>query len=118
MSGEDKRRSERVIPFVSDEEVVMVSAGPGSPLMAKLLDLSDVGTLVYMLVDDELPAVGESCNLSLFHRGKVFDLAARIARKAGRLTAFDFTNVSPEAAQDIQAKLIRMEVDWLRLSKR
>ncbi|MBI4474081.1 MAG: PilZ domain-containing protein [Acidobacteria bacterium] len=118
MTGEEKRRSERVIPFLSDEEVVLVHSGGREPLLAKMLDLSDVGTLVYMLTDDELPALGSTCPLSLYHEGKVFQVPAQIVRKSGRLAGFEFGSASSEVMQHIQEKLIRMEVEWIRLSRR
>ncbi len=116
MSGENKRRSERVIPFLSEEEVVLVHVPTAEPYLAKMLDLSDVGMLLYLLVDAGLPELGDSCRLSLYNAGRVFDVIGTIARKNGRLVAFDFVDPSPEATKEIQAKLIRMEVEWIRLS--
>jgi hypothetical protein len=45
MSAEEKRGSDRVIPMVSDEEMVVVDCGE-SRYLAKMMDLSDSGTLV------------------------------------------------------------------------
>jgi len=50
MSEEEKRRSDRVIPVISDEEAVLVETGSGAPTLAKLIDFCELGTLVYLLV--------------------------------------------------------------------
>jgi hypothetical protein len=39
MSGLDKRRSERVIPFVSEEEVIVIHQEGRKNLLAKMMDL-------------------------------------------------------------------------------
>lgn len=115
MAGEEKRRSERVIPFVSDEEVVVVDG----QVLAKMMDLSEVGTLVYLIEENDLPgATGSSCVLSIYHQGNVVEAPASIARKIGRLIAFNFANLSPDSLREIQSKLIRMEIEWMRLSRR
>ena len=117
MSGEEKRRSERVIPVVSEEEVVLIDAG-GHRSLAKMLDISDGGTLVYLLVDSDIDAgVGDTCTLLLYHQGKVFDASSTILRKSGRLIGFSFGALSPEAWHHIQSKLIRMEIEWTRLKQ-
>ena len=115
MSEEEKRRSERVIPFVSDEEVVVIHQKGRDNILAKMMDLSEAGSLVYMLADDD---PGASVTLSIFHQGKVFAVPADAVRKAGRLIAFEFKDPPTEALREIQSKLIRMEVEWTRLSRR
>jgi hypothetical protein len=119
MATENKRRSERVIPFVSDEEVVVIRGEGTAPALAKMMDLSETGTLVYVLAEGELGGgVGSANNLAVYHQGKVFEIPATIARKDGRLVAFHFANPSPEVLRDVQGKLIRMEIEWMRLSRR
>jgi len=118
MAGENKRRSDRVIPFVSDEEVVVIRRTGAEPVLAKMMDLSEAGTLVYLLAEDLPDAAGDTSKLAVFHQGKVFDIPATIIRKNGRLIAFKFANPSPEALRDVQSKLIRMEIEWMRLSRR
>jgi hypothetical protein len=114
LMSSDKRTSERVIPMVTDEEMVVIDCA-GEHVLAKMMDLSDTGTLVYMLLESGVgPEVGTECSLSLYHGGKVFDIKSVVARKSGRLTAFRFAEGS-ENSQDLQAKLIRMEVEWKRL---
>lgn len=119
MSGEEKRRSERAIPFVSDEEVVIIQGNGANGLIAKMMDLSEVGTLVYLIEEADLPgAVGSAHVLSVYHQGNVFEVRATIARKTGRLIAFNFVNPGPEALHEIQSKLIHMEIEWMRLNRR
>jgi hypothetical protein len=114
MSGQDKRRSDRVIPFVSDEEVIVIHLEGSKNVLAKMMDLSEVGTLVYLL--DEADVSG-SAELSVYHQGKVCRVPATIIRKNGRLVAFEFASPSVESIREIQSKLIRMEVEWMRLSR-
>src|SRR5205814_5920269 len=85
MSGNDKRRSERVIPFVSDEEVIFIHQEVQKNVLAKMMDLSEVGTLVYLLEDTDISSPAE---LSLYHQGKVFKVPASVIRKNGRLNDF------------------------------
>jgi PilZ domain len=115
MSDQDKRRSERVVPFVSDEEVIVIHRDGGKNVMAKMMDLSESGTLTYLLEEADLSG---SANLSVYHQGKVFQVPATVVRRTGRLIAFEFANPSLEAIREIQSKLIRMEVEWMRLSRR
>jgi hypothetical protein len=117
MSSDSKRASERVIPMVSDEEMVVIDSG-SRRFLSKMMDLSDGGSLVYLLTEDEAgPAADLPCELSLYHRGDVFSVTARIVRANGRLLAFQFTDVPDATKPQLQAKLIRMEVEWNRLQQ-
>jgi hypothetical protein len=119
MTPDNKRRSERVVPFVSDEEVVVIRSEGKAPVLAKMMDLSETGTLVYVLAEGDVTgAVGASNNLAVYHQGKIFEVPATLARKDGRLIAFHFANPPEEVLRDIQGKLIRMEIEWMRLSRR
>jgi hypothetical protein len=115
MSGHDKRRSERVIPFVSDEEVIVVHQEGRKNVLAKMMDLSEVGTLVYLLEETDIATAAQ---LSLYHQGRVFKVPANATRKNGRLIAFEFADPPVDVVREIQSKLIRMEVEWMRLSRR
>jgi len=115
MPDQDKRRSERVIPFVSDEEVIVIHQDSGKNVIAKMMDLSESGMLAYLLEEAD---VSSSAKLSIYHQGKVVQVPATVVRRNGRLTAFEFANASVEAIREIQSKLIRMEVEWMRLSRR
>ena len=115
MSAQDKRRSDRVIPFVSDEEVIVIHQDGRKNLLAKMMDLSEVGTLAFLLEDSD---VSGSAELSVYHKGKVVRLPAGVIRKNGRLVAFEFAKPSVESTRELQSKLIQMEVEWMRISRR
>ena len=57
-------------------------------------------------------------SLVVYHQGKVFEIPATIARKDGHMIAFHFVSLSADVLRDVQAKLIRMEIEWMRLSRR
>jgi hypothetical protein len=119
MTRDHKRRSERVIPFVSDEEVIVIRSEGKSSMLAKMMDLSETGTLVYLLGDAEFSdGVGAASSLAIYHQGKIFEVPAIIARKDGRMIAFQFANPPEDVLRDVQGKLIRMEIEWMRLSRR
>ena len=118
MIHEEKRRSDRVIPVITEEEAVLVATGGDSPTLAKLIDFSELGTLVYLLVKTEfdLP-IGDVFALTMYDRGKMFELPGRVVRKSGHLVGFEFADLADEGLRSIRAKLIRMEVEWLRLNR-
>ena len=100
--------------MVTDEEMVVVESGDRQ-ILAKMMDLSETGTLVYLLLDtDSDPEIDGKCVLSLYHEGNVFNMGAVVARKSGRLVGFRFMPVAGESTY-LQAKLIPMEVEWTRL---
>ena len=84
-------------------------------MLAKVMELSEVGTLAYLLEDEE---VTNSVELSLCHQGNIFRIPATVVQKNGRLTGFEFASPSLENFREIQSKLIRMEVEWMRLNRR
>jgi PilZ domain-containing protein len=109
-----QRRSERKAPFLSGEEMVLISIGSHRPMIAKLLDLSEDGTLVYLSEEsDVLDAMGTDCRLTLYHDGKVFELASKIARRSRRLIGFEFVNPQSTVLKHIRAKIIQM-ADWVK----
>jgi hypothetical protein len=100
---------------VSDEEMVVIQQEGQASVLAKLMDLSEVGALLYILRDGDPDG---KASLTIYHQGKVFDVPAAVTRKNGRLIAFEFVNPPAEALREVQSKLSRMEVDWMRLSRR
>ena len=115
---EDERRSERAIPFISDEETVLIVFDRLRPLISKMLDLSEGGTLVYLI---EGPEDGLGANtvfrLMLYHQGEVFAVDSKVARGSGKLVGFEFINPPLAVVNRIQAKLIQMEVAWMRVQQ-
>ena len=82
--------------------------------LARILDLSDAGTCIY-LMDPEVPvgAVGEITLLSLVHEGQAFEVVVRVVRKSGRLLGIEFLDPPAEVKSCLQAKLVRMEGSWM-----
>jgi len=117
MNSKNRRESERVVLRGSDEELVMVIRG-GRRSVSRMLDLSDGGTLVYLLGDPEdSPKKGDACEISLHHEGGAFEIPATVARTTGRLIALQFGSPSPESSRLLQAKLARLHLEWERLRR-
>ena len=108
----ENRRSERTTPLVSEEEAVVIYSGNRGAALAKLMDLSDTGVLVYLLDGDIEPSTEP--NLSLFHKGKIFKIRSKLIRREHRLVGFEFVYTSTTQNQ-IRTKLLHMERDWVRL---
>ena len=96
----------------SDEMVILHGREHGH--LARILDLSDAGTCIY-LMDPEAPVgdVGGVTLLSLVHEGQAFEVVARVVRKSGRLLGIEFLDPPGEVKSCLQAKLIRMEGAWM-----
>ena len=110
-----QRRSERTIPFVSGEEIVLISIACHTPMIAKMLDISEDGTLVYLSEEsDILDAMDTECTLTLYHHGNVFQVESKVARGSRRLIAFEFVNPPATVVNRIRAKIIQM-ADWMRV---
>jgi hypothetical protein len=110
-----QRRSKRTIPFVSGEEIVLISTRSHRSIIGKMLDLSDDGTLVYLGEESDLPDTTETqFTLSLYHQGKVFEIESKLARRSSRLLGFEFIDPSPTLVLRIRAKIVQMQ-DWMRV---
>jgi hypothetical protein len=113
-----QRRSVRTVPFVSGEEMVLISIGCHTTMIGKMLDLSEDGTFVYLSEEsDILDAMDKECTLTLYHQGKIFQLESKIARRSRRLIGFEFVNPSSTVVSHIRAKITQMP-DWRRLKGR
>ena len=117
MKTRNRRASERIILRGSDEELLTVNC-QGRQNLSRMLDLSDGGALVYLLGSlDNTLTKGDACSISLHHDGGAFEIPATIARISGRLIAFQFGSLRPEASRLLQAKLTRLQVEWERLRR-
>ena len=67
MTVEEKRRSARIVPIGSNEDVVVLKIGCEQHL-AKILDLSDGGTCVYTVGPDAPLDVGDSFKMALYQQ--------------------------------------------------
>ena len=108
-----ERRSERTIPLVSGEETVLISIGRHS-MIAKLLDFSEDGILVYLGEEFDVLTVGAPCTLTLYDEGKVFEAESKVARNSHRLIAFEFTNPASPVKSRLRAKITNTS-DWMRI---
>jgi len=64
---------------------------------------------------DHTRAAGTLYRLSLYDNGKIFTVSATVIRHSGRLVAFRFQGIDHGTSVNLQTKLIRMEVEWIRL---
>jgi c-di-GMP-binding flagellar brake protein YcgR len=110
----DQRRSERVIPAVSEDDIVIINFDHQT-MAAKLLDFSEGGLLAYLLKDQQTEIGGKSVRVSLHHEGKVFWVSSRVLRHTGRIVGFEFLEMDDATRLQVRAKLIRLDVEWTRL---
>ena len=111
---DDKRRSERIVPIGSNEDVVLLHIGEEQHL-AKILDLSDGGTCVYMVEAGVPIESDDTLRMSLYHNQKIQDIDVKVCRKSGQVIGLEFHDLSPEAKEHVRAKIIRLEVEWMRM---
>jgi PilZ domain len=113
-----QRRSERTVPFISGEEMVLISTGSGHSMIGKMLDLSQDGTLAYVGEEwetlDTLDTLETRCLLTLYHQGQIFQIESKVARRSSRLIGFEFIDPSPIVVERLRAKINQMP-DWLRV---
>ena len=111
---QEKRRSERIVPIGSNEDVVMLHIS-GDQHLAKILDLSDGGTCVYMVEPNAPVELDGAYRVSLYHKGKIQDIDVKVSRKNGQVIGLEFVDLSAAAAEHVSAKIIWLEVEWMRL---
>ena len=110
----EKRRSARIVTIGSNEDVVVLHLDEEQHL-AKILDLSDGGTCVYTVEPGFPLDIGETCRISLYHNKNIQDLDVRVCRKSGQVVGLEFQSPSAEAQEHVSAKIIRLEVEWMRM---
>jgi hypothetical protein len=113
-NSDEKRRSERIVPIGSNEDVVVLHVGDEQHL-AKILDLSDGGTCVYMVEPDAPIEQDDVLRMSLYHNQKIEDIEVKASRKAGQAIGLEFQGLSDRAEEHVRAKIIRLEVEWMRM---
>jgi hypothetical protein len=115
MSANEKRQFRRVFSLVPEEDVVLFSMNGSSHFVAKLLDLSRGGVLIYT-ADPTLSAeVGSHHKLYFQSRGGMFHVESILTRKEDRFFAFQFVNLTPLDTAEIRSKLARMEMMAARM---
>lgn len=110
----EKRRSERVVPIGSNEDVVVLHIGNEQHL-AKILDLSDGGICVYMVEPGARIEQDDTLAMSIYHNQKIEDIEVKVCRKAGQVIGLEFQDLSDAAEEHVSAKIIRLEVEWMRM---
>ena len=106
----ERRQFRRVFSLVPEEDVVLFSMNGQSHFMAKLLDLSRGGALIYTVDPCVAADVQSRYKLYFQNRGAMFHLEAELVRRDTQLFAFRFVNVTPLDVVEIRRKLARMEI--------
>jgi hypothetical protein len=103
-----------VFSLVPEEDVVLFSTNGRSHFVAKLLDLSRGGALIYT-ADPSVTAETGCYKLYFQSRGAMFHLEGTLVRRELQFFAFQFLNVTPADLAEIRSKLARMEILAARL---
>jgi hypothetical protein len=112
---EERRRHRRVFSLVPEEDVVLFSTDGRSHFVAKLLDLSRGGALIYSADPSVCAEPGARYKLYFQSRGGMFHLEGELVRREQQFFAFQFVNVTPLDLAEIRSKLARMEILAARL---
>jgi len=110
----EKRSSSRIVPIGSNEDIVILHID-GDQHLAKILDLSDGGVCVYLVEPDAPVQTEDTVLMSLYHQEKVEEIDVKVCRKTGQLVGLEFLKLSREASEHIRSKIIRLEVEWIRM---
>ena len=111
----ERRQFRRVFSLVPEEDVVLFSLNGSSHFVAKLLDLSRGGALIYT-ADPSLSAeAGGHYKLYFQSRGGMFHIESILTRKDMQFCAFQFLNLTPLDVAEIRSKLARMEMMAARM---
>src|SRR5579884_2174936 len=107
---DERRRHRRVFSLIPEEDVVLFSSNGQSHFVAKLLDLSRGGALIYSADPTIKAEAGARYKLYVQSRGAMFHLEAMLVRRELQFFAFQFVNVTPLDLAEIRGKLARMEI--------
>ena len=110
MNASERREFRRVFSLVPEEDVVLFSMNGSSHFMAKLLDLSRGGALIYTADPSIYADGGSHYKLYFQSRGGMFHVESTLIRKEMQFFAFQFVNLTPLDKAEIRAKLARMEM--------
>lgn len=115
LSARERRRFRRVFSLVPEEDVVLFSMNGSSHFMAKLLDLSVGGTLIYTADPSMTADVGGHYKLYFQSRAAMFHVESVLTRKKNRFFSFQFVNLTALDTAEIRGKLARMEMMAARM---
>ena len=111
----ERRLFRRVFSLVAEEDVVLFSMNGYSHFVAKLLDFSRSGALIYTADPSVSVEIGSRYKLYFQSRGAMFHLEAEAVRRDNQLLAFRFINVTSLDTREIRGKLARMEIMAVRM---
>ena len=106
----ERRQFRRVFPLFPEEDVVLFSVNGTSHFVAKLLDLSRGGALIYSAHPSVSGEVGSQYKVYFQSRGGMFTVESTLMRKETQFFAFQFINLTPLNLAEIRGKLARMEM--------
>src|SRR6267143_7013076 len=107
----ERRQFRRVFSLVPQEDVVLFSMNGRNHFVARLLDLSRGGALIYTADPSVSADSGTYYKLYFQSRGgAMFHLEGMLVRKELQFFAFQFVNVTPLDLAEIRGKLARMEI--------
>ena len=107
---QERRRHRRVFSLIPQEDVVLFSPNGEKHFVAKLLDLSRSGALIYTADPTVSAEPGNRYKLYFQSQGAMFHLEAMLNRRELQFFAFQFINVTPLDLMEIRGKLARMEI--------
>ena len=107
---DERRRHRRVFSLIPEEDVVLFSSNGRSHFVAKLLDLSGGGALIYTADPTVSGDAGTVYKLYFQSRGAMFHVEGTLVRRDMQLFAFQFVNITPLDLAEIRGKLARMEI--------
>jgi hypothetical protein len=111
----ERRQARRVFSLVPEEDVVLFSMNGNNHFVAKLLDLSRGGALIYTADPSISAEVGSHHKLYFQSRGGMFHVESILTRKKMQFCAFQFVNLTPLDTAEIRGKLARMELMAARM---
>src|SRR5207247_9232412 len=105
----DSRRFRRVFSLVAEEDVVLFSMNGHSHFVAKLLDFSRSGALIFAADPAIYVDLGSHYKLYFESWGSMFLLVAILVRRDSQLFAFHVINLTPLDIRAIRCKIARMK---------
>jgi len=107
---QERRKNRRVFSLIPQEDVVLFSPNGEKHFVAKLLDLSRSGALIYTADPTVSAEPGSRYKLYFQNQRTMFHLEAILTRRELQFFAFHFINVTPLDLMEIRGKLARMEI--------
>jgi len=111
----ERRQFRRVFSLVAEEDLVLLRMRGRHYFVAKLLDFSRGGALIYAADPAIYVEPGSQYKLFFQSRGAMFHLEAVLVRKDNQLLAFQFVNLTSLDLKEIRGKLARMEIMAVRM---